>query len=161
MEQAMPSALSSDMPTAQTRAHVICRRVAVGCGTSRRVKGFTLIELMVTVLVVAILASIAVPTYLQQVRKSRRSSAKSTMMDLANREQQYLLSTRIYADTAALVATGYTVPSDVSAYYNWAVTVNSVTVPTFTITFTAIGTQAVDGPLTLDQAGNRSPISKW
>jgi type IV pilus assembly protein PilE len=161
MERAMTSVLSSDMPTGGAGAHVICRRVAPGCGTGRRAKGFTLIELMVTVLVVAILASIAVPTYLQQVRKSRRSSAKATMMDLANREQQYLLSARIYADTAALQATGYTVPSDVSAYYTWAVTVNSTTVPTFTITFTAIGTQAVDGPLTLDQAGNRSPISKW
>jgi len=125
------------------------------------VGGFTLIELMVTVVVIAILASIAMPTYLQQVRKSRRSSAKATMMDLANREQQYLLSRRTYADTAALVASGYTVPSDVSAYYTWAVTVDSTTVPTFVITFTAQGTQAVDGPLTLDQAGNRAPVSKW
>ena len=141
--------------------HVTCVRVAIGREVARRVSGFTLIELMVTVVIVAILATIAVPSYLQQVRKSRRSSAKATMMDLANREQQYLLSTRTYADTAALQATGYTIPSDVSAYYTWAVTVGSTTVPTFVITFTATGAQAADGPLTLDQAGNRSPISKW
>jgi type IV pilus assembly protein PilE len=141
--------------------HVVCRRVASGVGVVRRGNGFTLIELMITVAVVAILAGIALPSYLEQLRKGRRSSAKVTMMDIANREQQYLLASRTYADTATLLATGYAVPSDVSAYYTWAVTVDSTTVPTFTITFTAVGSQAVDGPLTLDQAGNRSPLSKW
>jgi type IV pilus assembly protein PilE len=133
----------------------------IGRGARRRAYGFTLIELMITVVVVAILATIAVPSYVEQVRKGRRSSAKATMMDIANREQQYLLASRTYADTAALLATGYTIPSDVSTYYTWTATVGTTTVPTFTITFTAIGTQAVDGPLTLDQAGNRSPVSKW
>jgi type IV pilus assembly protein PilE len=116
---------------------------------------------MITVAVVAILASIALPSYLEQLRRGRRSSAKVAMMDIANREQQFLLASRTYADTATLLATGYAGPSDVSAYYTWAVTVGSATVPTFVITFTAVGAQAVDGPLTLDQAGNRSPISKW
>jgi type IV pilus assembly protein PilE len=148
------------MPTAWAGSHVICRRAVTGRGVRRRVCGFTLIELMVTVLVVAILASIAVPSYLQQVRKSRRSSAKSTMMDIANREQQYLLASRTYADTPALLATGYTVPSEVSAYYTWQVA--GVTATTFTITFTATGTQAADGgPLTLDQSGHRLPASLW
>ena len=148
------------MPTAWAGSHVICRRAVAGRGVRRRVCGFTLIELMVTVLVVAILASIAVPSYLQQVRKSRRSSAKSTMMDIANREQQYLLASRTYADNPALLATGYTVPSDVTAYYTWQVV--GVSATTFKITFTATGTQAVDGgPLTLDQSGVRTPASLW
>ena len=42
----------------------------------RRIRGFTLIELMIVVGVVAILASIAVPIYNEQIRKSRRADAK-------------------------------------------------------------------------------------
>lgn len=157
----MSPALLSVMPAVGTGAPVICRGVPTGRGVVRRTSGFTLIELMVTVVVVAILASIAVPTYMQQVIKGRRSSAKATMMDIANREQQYLLASRTYADTPTLIATGYAIPSDVGTYYTWAVTVNNTTVPAFVITFTAVGAQAADGPLTLDQAGNRAPISKW
>jgi len=127
----------------------------------RRTEGFTLIELMITVAVIAILAAVAYPSYLQQIIRSRRSSAKATMMDIANREQQYLLANRVYADTAALQANGYAVPSDGSQYYTWAVDLGSGAVPTFTITFTPIGSQVSDGLLTLDQAGNRTPIAKW
>jgi len=84
------------------------------------------------------------------------------MMDIANREQLYLVANRVYANTAALQASGYTVPSDVSKYYTWDVQpLPGSTVPTFTITFTPIGPQAADGALTLDQAGNRTPIGKW
>jgi type IV pilus assembly protein PilE len=127
----------------------------------RRTAGFTLIELMITVVVLAILAAIAYPSYEQQVRRGRRSSAKAAMMDISNREQQYLLATRTYATTAALTATGYAIPSDVATYYTWAVALGGGAVPTFTITFTPTGAQTPDGPLTLDQAGNRTPIAKW
>lgn len=51
--------------------------------------GFSLIELMVTVAIVAILASIALPSYLASVRKSRRTEAKSALLDLAGREERY------------------------------------------------------------------------
>jgi type IV pilus assembly protein PilE len=130
-----------------------------GCDSRR---GFTLIELMITMAIVAILAAIAWPSYQQHVRKGRRSSAKATMMDIANREQQYLLANRAYADKATLTAAGYTVPSDVSAFYSWDVTAPPGAVPpVFTITFTGTGAQASDGALTLDQAGDRRPASKW
>jgi type IV pilus assembly protein PilE len=123
--------------------------------------GFTLIELMITVVVLSLLAAIAYPSYQTQVMRGRRSSAKAAMMDISNREQQYLLATRTYATTAAMTATGYAIPADVATYYGWAVAVGAGPVPTFTITFTPIGAQAPDGPLTLDQAGNRTPIAKW
>jgi type IV pilus assembly protein PilE len=126
-----------------------------------RASGFTLIELMITVAVLTILVAIAYPSYQQQVMRGRRSSAKAAMMDIANREQQYLLATRGYADTATLQATGYTIPADITNFYTWAVAVPAGAVPTYTITFTAIGSQAGDGALTLDQAGNRLPLAKW
>lgn len=51
--------------------------------------GFTLIELMVVVVIVTILLSIAVPSYMGQVRQSRRTEAKTALLDLAGREESY------------------------------------------------------------------------
>lgn len=116
---------------------------------------------MITVAIIAVLAAIAWPSYQQQVKRGRRSSAKATMMDIANREQQYLVANRVYADTAALQASGYALPADVNPYYTWAVNLGAGPTPTFTITFTPIAAQISDGVLTLDQAGNRTPIAKW
>jgi type IV pilus assembly protein PilE len=52
--------------------------------------GFTLIELMTVVVVATLLLSIAVPSYMSQVRRSRRTEAKTAVLDLAGREERYL-----------------------------------------------------------------------
>src|SRR4051794_24717847 len=83
-------------------------------GFPRR-RGFTLLELVIVVVVVAILASVALPGYQDQVRKSRRASAQSHLLDIAQREQQYLLDARSYASTIA--ALNMSTPADVFAYY--------------------------------------------
>ena len=129
--------------------------------TSAPVKGFTLVELVVAIAIVAILTAIAWPTYSAQVTRGRRTSAKAAMMDIANREQLYLVANRVYADTTALQASGYTVSPDASKYYTWAVALGTGATPTFTITFTPFGPQTSEGALTLDQAGNRTPLGKW
>jgi type IV pilus assembly protein PilE len=119
---------------------------------------------MVTVAIVAILAAVAYPSYQQHIIRGKRTAAKATMMDLANREQQYLLANRLYADTAALTGNGYAPESDVTQNYTWTVAVdNTATPPSFTITFSPIGGQASDGPLplTLNNQGTKTPIEKW
>jgi type IV pilus assembly protein PilE len=52
-------------------------------------EGFTLIELMVVVVIVTILMSIAIPAYMSNVRQSRRTEAKTAILDLAGREETY------------------------------------------------------------------------
>ena len=124
----------------------------------RNTAGFTLIELMVTVAIIGILAAIALPSYRQYVLRGNRAAAQAQMMDIANREEQYLLANRVYADKATL---GYSLPSGVSANYDYDVAPGAGTVPSYTITFTAKGSQLSDGYLTLTGAGVKSPANKW
>lgn len=124
-------------------------------------RGFTLLELMIAVAVVAILAAIAYPSYQSHLISSRRASAQSHLMDISQREQQYLLDARSYASD--LVTLNMTTPSDVSSYYTIAITVSS-TPPTFTATATPItGTsQASDGALSINSTGAKtSSNNSW
>ena len=67
-------------------------------------RGFTLIELMVVVVIATILLSIAVPSYMSQVRQSRRTEAKTAILDLSGREERYLSTNPAgYTSTPALL----------------------------------------------------------
>lgn len=63
-----------------------------------RARGFTLIELMIAVVVVAILAAIALPSYLDSVRKSRRSEAASSLMQVQQAQERWRASNPTYSD---------------------------------------------------------------
>lgn len=123
--------------------------------------GFTLIELMITLAIVAILAAIGYPSYTSHVKKSNRRAAQAQMLDIANRQQQFLLVNRSYASRAQLTDSGYTLPSDLSGKYDYYITRGSGTVPAFTITFTAMGIQEADGDLTFNSEGVKAPADKW
>lgn len=63
----------------------------------RAARGFTLIELIVVIAIVAILVGIALPTYQDAVRKSRRGQAKADMVELAQRAERWYTVNNSYA----------------------------------------------------------------
>lgn len=127
---------------------------------SARHRGFSLIELMITVAIIAIIAAVALPSYRQFIIRGNRVAAEAQMMEIANREQQYFLANRQYADNTTLESNGYALPSNVSANYTYLIT-PVASPPSYTITFTAIGSQASDGNLSLNSEGVKLPANKW
>jgi type IV pilus assembly protein PilE len=127
--------------------------------TSPKIKsdGFTLMELMIAVAIVAILAVIALPSYQNQIRKTRRTDAKTALMDLAGREEKIYTTTNAYSNAASDL--GYSKFDPVGSGY-YKVTVTGA--PTgFTITATPKGDQANDtscASFTVTQAGVRSSL---
>lgn len=123
-----------------------------------RPSGFTLIELMITVAVVAILAAVAYPSYQQHLRKSRRAEAQAFMMAVAARQQQFLVDTRSYA--TSLETVGVATPPNVAQAYTPALAA-SAPASTFTLTLTPKSHQASEpcGTLSIDHVGSKTPTA--
>src|SRR5437763_7933664 len=125
-----------------------------------RVRGFTLIEIMIAVAIVGILAAIALPAYQEQVRKSRRASAEAHLMDIAAKEQTYVLDTR-GSYTSSLSTLNITTPADVASFYTIVVSPdNTAKPPIFTATATPSGGQTADvggRALTISESGIKGP----
>lgn len=138
-----------------------CRRISIRRG------GFTLVELMVTVVIVAILLAIALPSYQEHLRKGRRAAAQAFLVDVAGREQQYLIDARSYAVGAgALGRLSLTVPEEVSRFYTVTVEPAAAAVPPrYVVTATPLAgsPQVQDGVLTLEHTGTktRNGVQGW
>ena len=127
-------------------------------------RGFTLVELMVTIVVGAILAAIAIPSYQSQIRKSRRTEARTAVLDAAAREERFFATHNFYSQTAADL--GYAAfPAQVGTYYmlNVACIPDNACAGGFTVTATPVqtSTQANDTACTsfsVDQTGLQTAI---
>ncbi len=129
----------------------------------KRQKGFTLIELMLVVAIIAILSAIAIPSYNQYVLASQRTVAKNTLMDIANRQETFFANNKTY--TSSLTNLGLSDPyyvdengSTTAANALYAITLASATT-TFTATATpqnAVASDATCGIYTLDQSEGKT-----
>ncbi len=77
----------------------------------RRRCGFTLIELMIAMVIVAIIVAIAYPSYVEQVRKSRRAEAKAVLLEDAQfMERTYTTTGQYDKDSAGNAVTRCSLP---------------------------------------------------
>ncbi|CAI09028.1 Pilus assembly protein [Aromatoleum aromaticum EbN1] len=132
-----------------------------------RTGGFTLIELMIAVAVVAILAAIAVPSYMESIRKSRRSDATTSLAKIQLAQETYRLNNNSYGTLAAL-GLGAT---STEGYYTIAITEGTISTTGYTATANAISgkSQASDSDctaitMTVTGGGNtvsNTPATCW
>jgi type IV pilus assembly protein PilE len=123
--------------------------------TPQHVAGFTLVELMVVVTIVAILAAIAFPAYRSHVVKTQRSAAKACLSQYAQFMERHYTTQLTYVDAAPVL--GCASEGNMPLHYAFSVTGLSATAYTAqaapTAAFAARDTQC--GTLTLNQLGVR------
>jgi len=121
-------------------------------------RGFTLIEVMITVAIIGILAAIAIPNYTRYITQGNRTAAESFMFEVASMQERYLVDNRAYG--ANLTALGYTtLPASVAPNYQITVTATAAP-PAYLITATPVNGQANQdtacGVLTLNNTGDKT-----
>jgi len=104
-------------------------------GGAMKTKGFTLIELMIVIAVVAILAIIAIPSYREQVAKSRRAEAMRGLGDLQLRQERWRSNHTSYGTYANLGS---------PTVDNYTLSVSGVSGTGYTLTATRAGAQTGD-----------------
>ncbi len=118
--------------------------------TKASARGFTLIELMITVAIVAILAAIAYPSYDESVRRGRRADTQAIVLMSAQFMERYFTTNATYVG-AALPASLTTSPESASAtgkFYD--VGLSNLTATTYTVT----ATRSAGRPMASDKCGD-------
>lgn len=120
--------------------------------------GFSLIELMVTVAIVAILAGIAYPTYQNQVASGRRSDAQAELMQLAQFMERLYTETGCYnpgSDNDCSAGTAAAPSISIGSDYYTVRFAGTTTANTYRIVATPTGPQAGNGVMDINERGQR------
>jgi type IV pilus assembly protein PilE len=123
----------------------------------KKVTGFTMIELLVVITLLGLIAAIALPSYGNYVKKTRRKDAQADLVNISNALERYYTANNTYA-TATLGAAGiYPAASPIdgnSKYYN--LSISAATATGYTLLATPTGAQVGNGRLQLDSTGNKA-----
>jgi len=122
--------------------------------TAHRKRGFTLLELVITVAIVGILAAIALPAFKSQIQKSRRSDAKSGLMGAAGQMERYMTERGTYATATLGSGSGAVYPSTTQNGY-YTLSLANLTATTYTLRAAPAGAQTGDacGTMTYTEQG--------
>lgn len=124
--------------------------------------GFTLIELMITVAIIGILASIAYPSYTDFITRSNRSEGQRELLRYANLQEQVYVDSRSYA--ANMKGLGKSTVTIKTNSENYIISVSDQTATTFTLKAEAQNNQTSDTgctTLTVDEIGTKTPTICW
>ncbi|QOC22806.1 type IV pilin protein [Wenzhouxiangella sp. AB-CW3] len=115
-----------------------------------KVKGFTMIELLIAVVIVAVLAAIAIPMYQDHVDRTRRADAVTGLTELAQELERCFTRNNSYTGTGCPSGT----ESSPDGHYNIAITAGD---DSFTLAATPTGVQDRDDcrELSLTHRGER------
>lgn len=123
----------------------------------KRMRGVTLMELMIVVVIVGILAGIAYPSYRQHVQRAKRPEAMSVLLQIATEQERYYLNHNTYA--SSLTALGFASDPYVTQTGSYSVTITAADANTYQATATyQVGDEEASrcGVFSLDAAGNKT-----
>lgn len=128
-------------------------------------QGLTLIELMIVIVIVSILAAVAIPSYDNSVRKSRRAEAQSVLTSVMQQQERFFMNNMTYStDLATVGFTNLSSGSVVSenGFYNIAASACGGTPISRCVLLTATPqlAQADDGNMTLNSRGEKTATGK-